>query len=166
MATFTNQIQGLDDPMTRFPTPPARRHPNRPIVAVGAVILDGDRVLLVKRGQEPLKGEWSLPGGAVEVGETLDAALAREVREETCLDVAVGPVVEVLDRIRRDAGGGIEYHYVIIDYLCRVRGGTAAGGSDADEARWVEAASLDAYHLTEKAASVIHRALALAREGS
>lgn len=142
-----------------------RTYPDRPIVAVGAVILDDDRVLLVKRGHEPLKGRWSLPGGAVEVGETLDAALAREVREETCLDVIVGPVVEVLDRIQRDAGGRVEYHYVIIDYLCRVRGGTAACGSDADEVRWVEAASLDDYDLTEKAASVIHAALALAREG-
>ena len=100
-----------------------RRHPERPIVAVGAVILDGDRVLLVQRGQEPLKGEWSLPGGAVETGETLDAALVREVREETCLEVVVGPVVEVLDSIRRDAEGRAEYHYIIIDYACRVRAG-------------------------------------------
>ena len=82
-----------------------RKYPDRPIVGVGAVIVDGDRVLLVKRAHEPLKGEWSLPGGAVEVGETLEAALVREVREETGLDVDVGPVVEVLDRIRRDADG-------------------------------------------------------------
>ena len=84
-----------------------RRHPDRPIVAVGAVVLDGGRVLLVKRGQEPLKGQWSLPGGAVEVGETLPAALAREVREETCLDVEIGPVVDVLDSIRTDAAGRV-----------------------------------------------------------
>lgn len=141
-----------------------RTYPDRPIVAVGAVILDADRVLLVKRGHEPLKGQWSLPGGAVEVGETLEAALAREVREETGLDVSEGPVVEVLDRIQRDAEGRIEYHYVIIDYLSRVRGGRAARGSDADEVRWVEVASLDAYHVTEKTASVIHRARALAGE--
>ena len=77
-------------------------YPDRPMVAVGAVILDGDRVLLVQRGHEPLKGEWSLPGGVVEIGETLTAALVREVLEETGLDVVVGPVVEVLDRIQRD----------------------------------------------------------------
>ena len=104
-------------------------------MAVGAVILDGDRVLLIQRGHEPLRGEWSLPGGAVEIGETLEAAVAREVREETSLDVVVGPVVEVLDSIRRDGGGRAEYHYIIIDFVCRVRGGTATRGSDAEIGR-------------------------------
>ena len=102
----------------------SRLYPERPIVAVGAVIFDGERVLLIKRANEPSKGEWSLPGGAVEVGESLEAALAREVREETCLDVTVGPVVEVLDRIRRDEIDRVKYHYVIVDYLCHPRGGT------------------------------------------
>src|SRR5260221_6859766 len=111
-----------------------RQYAERPVVAVGAVIVDGDRVLLVKRGQEPLKGEWSLPGGAVEIGETLDAALAREVREETSLDIVVGPVVEVLDSIRRDAEGRNEYHYIIIDYLCRVRGRAAADAGRCTDA--------------------------------
>src|SRR5436190_22962579 len=97
-----------------------RTYPARPVVSVGAVIIDGDRVVLVKRGHEPLKGAWSLPGGVVEIGETLHAALIREVREETCLTVEVGPVVEVLDRISHDASGSVEYHYVIVDYLCRV----------------------------------------------
>src|SRR5438552_13789207 len=101
-----------------------REYPVRPIVGVGAVVLDGDRVLLVKRAHEPLKGEWSLPGGAVEVGETLEAAVAREVREETCLEVEVGPLVEVVNRIVRDPGGRVEYHFVIVDYLCRPIGGT------------------------------------------
>jgi 8-oxo-dGTP diphosphatase len=139
----------------------ARRHPERPIVAVGAVILDGDRVLLVRRGQEPLKGEWSLPGGAVETGEALDAALAREVREETCLDVVVGPVVEVLDSIRRDAEGRAEYHYIIIDYACRVRDGSssvAACGSDAADADWVAIADLERYRVTPTAIAVIRKA--------
>jgi 8-oxo-dGTP diphosphatase len=142
-----------------------RRHPERPIVAVGAVIVDGARVLLVKRGQEPLKGQWSLPGGAVETGETLHAALMREVREETCLEVEVGPVVEVLDSIRLDADGRPEYHYIIIDYACRVRADTsslAACGSDAAAVEWVDTAHLERYRLTPTAIAVIRKALALA----
>jgi 8-oxo-dGTP diphosphatase len=140
-----------------------RRHPDRPIVAVGAVVRDGSRVLLVKRGQEPLKGQWSLPGGAVEIGETLDAAVAREVREETGLEILVGPVVAVLDSIRPDADGRAEYHYIIIDYVCRVRDGAATAptcGSDAAAARWVDAGELEAYRLTSTAISVIRKALA------
>jgi mutator protein MutT len=140
-----------------------RTYPDRPIVAVGAVILDGDRVLLVQRGQEPLKGEWSLPGGVVEIGETLEAALAREVREETSLDVVVGPVVEVLDSIRRDASGRAEYHYIIIDYICQVRAGTptaASRGTDAADVRWVPIADLERYRVTTTAIAVIRRATA------
>ena len=140
-----------------------RKYPDRPIVAVGAVVFDADRVLLVQRGQEPLKGEWSLPGGMVEIGETLEAALAREVREETSLDVVVGPVVKVLDSIRRDAGGRAEYHYIIIDYACRVRGGTptaAARGTDAADVRWVAVDDLEQYHVTDTAMAVIRRARA------
>ena len=142
-----------------------RRHPLRPIVAVGAVILDGDRVLLVKRGQEPLKGEWSLPGGAVESGETLAAALAREVREETCLEVEVGPVVEVLDSVRHDAEGRVEYHYIIIDYACRVLPGNsnvAVCGSDAADVDWARVADLERYRVTPTAIAVIRKALASA----
>jgi len=138
-----------------------RTYPERPIVAVGAVILDGNRVLLIQRGQEPLKGEWSLPGGAVEIGETLEAALAREVREETSLDVIVGPLVDVLDSIRRDADGRAEYHYIIIDYACRVRSGTptaARPGTDAADVRWVLVDDLDRYRLTDTAIAVIRKA--------
>jgi 8-oxo-dGTP diphosphatase len=130
---------------------------------VGAVILDGDRVLLVQRGQEPLKGEWSLPGGAVEIGETLEEALAREVHEETSLDVVVGPVVEVFDSIRRDADGRAEYHYIIIDYACRVRSGTstaAARGTDAADVRWVPVDELERYRVTSPAIAVIRKARA------
>lgn len=140
-----------------------RAYPDRPIVAVGAVILDAGRVLLVRRGQEPLKGEWSLPGGAVEVGETLEAALVREVCEETSLDVVVGPVLEVLDSIRHDADGRAQYHYVIVDYACRVRAGTptaAVRGTDADDVQWVPVEELDRYRVTTTAIAVIRKACA------
>ena len=127
-------------------------------MAVGAVIIDGERVLLIKRANEPSKGEWSLPGGVVEVGESLEAALAREVREETCLDVTVGPVVEVLDRIRRDEVNRVEYHYVIVDYLCHPNGGTATCGSDADEVRWAALDDLTSFRLTPSVMAVIEKA--------
>ena len=133
---------------------------------MGAVILDGARVLLVRRGQPPLQGQWSLPGGVVELGETLEAAVAREVHEETGLAVDVGPVIEVLDRIQQADDGRVQYHYVIVDYICRVRGGNVACGSDADEATWVDVAELAGFHTTAAVAAVIHKALALGREGS
>jgi 8-oxo-dGTP diphosphatase len=139
-----------------------RRHPKRPIVGVGAVVFDEDRVLLVRRGREPLKGEWSLPGGAVEVGESLETAVAREVLEETALQVEVGPVIEVLDRIHHAADGRVEYHFVIVDYLCRVRGGLVKSGTDAADARWVPLTDLPSYHLTTTAQAVIEKGRLLA----
>jgi 8-oxo-dGTP diphosphatase len=138
-----------------------RRYPDRPVVSVGAVVLDGPRVLLVKRGHEPLKGRWSLPGGVVEAGEALHEAVVREVREETGLTVQVGEVVEVLDRITRDADGRIEFHYVIVDYLCEVASGSLACASDADDAQWIDRGELAGYDLTTKVAEVIARAFAL-----
>lgn len=129
---------------------------------MGAVILDDDRVLLVKRGQEPLKGTWNLPGGVVELGETLEAALGREVLEETGLRVDVGAVVEVLDRVHTDADGRIEFHYVIVDYLCRARSGALAHGSDAEDARWHPIAGLENSGIAPKAIEVIYKAAELA----
>ena len=114
-----------------------REYPEAPLVAVGAVVVDQGRVLLVRRGREPLKGHWSLPGGMLEVGEPLTAGVVREVREETGLTVQPLELVELLDRIHRD-GDRIRYHYVIADYLCRVVGGTLKAASDADAVRWVE----------------------------
>jgi 8-oxo-dGTP diphosphatase len=132
-----------------------RIYPERPIVGVGAVIIDGERVLLVRRAHEPLKGDWSLPGGAVEVGETLAEAVVREVREETGLEVRVGPVVEVLDRVHRAADGRVEYHFVIIDYLCTMTGGQLAYNSDASDACWAGLNELKPYSLTPQAQAVI-----------
>jgi 8-oxo-dGTP diphosphatase len=140
-----------------------RSYPERPFVGVGAVILDDGKVLLVKRGSPPLLGEWSLPGGAVEVGETLEACVVREMQEETGLDVEVGPVIEVFDRITHDAAGRVQYHYVLVDYLCWPRGGELQAGSDVDDAIFVDPAQLERYLLTPKATAVIARALELAR---
>ena len=141
-----------------------RQYPERPIVGVGAVIVDDGKVVLVKRKYEPLKGQWSLPGGMVEIGETLETALAREMLEETALRVDVGPVIEVFDRIMHDEERRVRYHFVLIDYLCWPVGGSLQAGSDVEEAIWAEPATLDDYALTDKATSVIARGLTLARE--
>lgn len=140
-----------------------RRHPVRPIVCVGAVIIDRDCVVLVQRAQPPLQGEWSLPGGVVEVGETLEEAVAREALEETGLVVEVGAAIEVLDRIHRDDDNRVEYHYVVIDYLCTSRGGALASSSDAADARWVDESDLERFGPTQKVRDVVAKAFALAR---
>ena len=141
-----------------------RQYPERPIVGVGAVIVEDGKVLLIRRRYEPLKGHWSLPGGMVEVGETLEAALAREMLEETGLVVDVGPVIEVFDRIMRDEDRRVRYHFVLIDYLCRATAGELRAGSDVDAAVWADPRQLAEYQLTDKATAVIERGLALARE--
>lgn len=139
---------------------PPSLDPERPVVSVGAAIVDRGRVLLVQRAQAPLQGAWSLPGGRVDLGETLVEAVAREVREETGLDVLVGPVLEVLDRIERAADGQVRYHYVIIDYGCRVAGGRLASGSDARDVRWARLDDLQALGVTPAAIEVFRRAMA------
>src|SRR5690348_13495424 len=110
-----------------------RDYPDRPIIGVGAVIVQGGRALLVRRNTEPLKGEWSVPGGVLELGETLRDGVRREALEETGLKVEPGEVLEVFDSIFRDHQGRTQYHYVLIDYLCRVVGGDAVAGSDVSE---------------------------------
>ena len=139
--------------------PGDRTYPARPILGVGGVVLNGKHVLLVKRGHEPLKGRWSVPGGVLEVGETLEVAVAREVLEETGIDVEVGSLIEVVERIGRDEAGRVEYHYVIVDYLCAVRGGTLAPASDADAAEWVGVDDLDRYGVDDTARRVIAKAV-------
>ena len=119
-------------------------------------------VVLIKRRYEPLAGQWSLPGGAVDVGETLEAAIAREVLEETGLIVDVGPVIEVFDRIMLDERRRVQYHFVLIDYLCRIAGGRLEHGTDAAAALIADAGQLAPFALTQKTQSVIARGVSLA----
>ena len=142
----------------------ARKYPDRPYVGIGGVIVHQGRVVLVKRRFEPLAGHWSIPGGAVEAGETLEACVTREMAEETGFVVEVGPVVEVLDRITRDDDGRVLYHFVLIDYLCWPVGGELRAGSDVAEAALAEPSELAQYALTDKALAVIERALEMARD--
>ena len=135
-----------------------RDYPDRPIVGVGAVIIDQGRVLLIKRGSPPLLGEWSLPGGAVELGETLRAAAEREALEETGLIVKAGEVVEVLDRIVPGKDHTPQYHYVLIDFLCTVHGGELRAGGDAADTRWAKENELAEFKLEQIAVDVIRKA--------
>ena len=137
----------------------ARSYPDRPVIGVGAVVLVDGKVVLVQRAHEPLKGHGNLPGGGVELGETLRDACAREVREETGLVVDVGPVIEVFDRIMMDADGSVQYHFVLVDYVCRPAGGELRCGTDASDIALADPRALDEYHLTEKAIDVIRKAL-------
>ena len=141
-----------------------RFYPDRPYVGVGAVIVDRGHVVLIKRKHEPLAGQWSLPGGAVELGESLEDCVRREMLEETGLDVEVGPVIEVFDRITRDDQGAVSYHFVLVDYLCRPLRGALCAATDVAEAALVAPEQLGEYGLTEKAVEVIRRALTLAAQ--
>lgn len=123
---------------------PDREFPLAPLVGVGGIVVHENRVLLVERGTEPLKGQWTIPGGLTDVGETLREAVIREVREETGLAVEPVELVELLDRIHRE-GERVRYHYVIADYLCRWEGGVLLPGSDAAAARWVERAEWNSH---------------------
>jgi len=144
-----------------------REYPKQPLVGVGGVVIHRRRVLLIKRGTEPLKNQWSIPGGLIELGEELWQGVRREIKEETGLDVEPLEVIAAFDRILRDHGrqggwslrgrGRVRYHYVIIDYVCRLEGGKLAPASDVLDARWVRQDQLPGYNLTELATCVVRK---------
>jgi 8-oxo-dGTP diphosphatase len=140
-----------------------RRYPDRPLVGVGAIIFRGDCVILVKRGKEPSLGKWSIPGGLVELGETLHDAVRREVREEVGLDVEVGDLVAALDRVILDQAGKIEYHYILLDFVCDGKEGTPSPSSDALDCAFVSLDVLGDYPMTDGTENVIRRAYSRTR---
>ncbi len=141
-----------------------REYPERPVVGVGGIVVSNGRVLLVRRGAPPLAGQWSIPGGALEAGETLLEGVRRELAEETGVEVRVLDLVEVFERIDLDGGGKTRYHYVVLDYLCEAAGGEAHAGSDVTDVAWVAASELAPYELTPTATRVIQKAFEMARQ--
>jgi 8-oxo-dGTP diphosphatase len=149
----------------------AREYPDRPVVGIGGVLIEDGRTLLIKRGTEPLLGQWSIPGGTLELGESLQAGVAREMLEETGLEVKVLDMIEAFDRIFTDqAAANAEgkprpkYHYVIVDYLCERLSGTPKAGSDVTDVAFATEAELENFHLTSTAMRVLRRAFAMDRE--
>jgi len=137
-----------------------REFPEVPLVGVGAIIIEDARVVLVKRGHPPLQDEWSIPGGVLEVGELVREAAAREAREETGLTVEPGELLGVYDRVLRSAAKRVQYHYVLIDFLCRRVAGEIAAASDAAEVRWLTREELPGLKLAEDTLDVIRKGFA------
>lgn len=135
-----------------------RQYPERPFAGVGAVVFRGTEVLLVKRGSPPAVGKWSVPGGLIELGESLDAAVCREVLEETGLEVKTVDLVAALDRVILDRENRIEYHYILLDFLCEIVGGELKAGTDADECRFIPIEELGSHDMTRGTEQVIRRA--------
>jgi 8-oxo-dGTP diphosphatase len=146
--------------------PNSREYPARPIVGVGGVVLLDNRVVLIRRANEPRKGQWSIPGGTLELGETLVEGVRRELLEEVGLEVEVGALIEAFERIYHDPDGRLLFHFVILDYLCRARSGTPTAGGDALEVALVADGELDRYALSETVTRVLRKAFEMARNGS
>jgi len=141
-----------------------REYPERPVVGVGGVVIEHGRALLIRRGGEPLKGQWSIPGGTLETGETLEEGTRREMEEETGLRVRIVELIEVFERIFREPGDSSlrpRYHFIILDYLCERLSGEARAGSDVTDIAWVEESALAAYDLTPTATRILKKAFAL-----
>jgi ADP-ribose pyrophosphatase YjhB (NUDIX family) len=148
----------------------SREYPERPVVGIGGVIIDRGRALLIRRGSEPLRGEWSIPGGTLELGETLEQGVARELLEETGLGVRVLELIEVFDRIYAEDGAIAQraqrnprFHYVIADYLCERISGEPRAGSDVTDVMFAREDELGSYHLTETATRILKKAFAMDR---
>ena len=137
-----------------------REYPEFPLIGVGSIIIEGDRVLLVKRAHPPIQGQWSIPGGVLEVGELVREAAIREAREETGLIVEPGELLGVFDRVLRDAERRVQYHYVLIDFLCRPVGGESLAATDAAEVRWFTREELRGLNLAEDTVEVIEKGFA------
>ena len=133
------------------------------MVGVGGVVIRDERALLIRRGSAPLEGEWSIPGGMLEIGETILEGVQRELLEETAIEVKVLDLIEVFERLTRDEAGKLKYHFVILDYLCEAVRGEARAGSDVTDVAWARAEELDAYSLTTTATRVIQKAFEMAR---
>lgn len=135
-----------------------RQYPEHPLLGVGAIVFEQDRVVLVERAGEPLKGWWSIPGGLVETGELIEDALRRETREETGLEIDQLTRFDVFERIMKDAQGRAEYHYVLVDYVCRAASGELRAGSDVSRVEWVAVADLRQYKITSGTLEAVERA--------
>jgi 8-oxo-dGTP diphosphatase len=148
----------------------ARTYPTFPIPAVGAVILYNQRVLLVQRGQPPAQGQWTLPGGVIEVGESPEEALIREVQEECHVSITIVGIIDVVNRVIRDDQNTIKYHYVILDYLARCQSGESEQnvspqpGTDVMDVRWIPLSALGQYELTEGLLKIIHEGIAMQQQ--
>jgi len=141
-------------------------YPNRPLIGVGVVVFKGDRVLLIRRGKPPREGQWSLPGGRQRLGERIEEAARREVGEEAGIEIAVGPLIDVVDSITRDDKGAVQYHYTLVDLLAEWRAGEARAGHDAAEAVWADPADLAPFALWRETERIIALALQKRNEGS
>jgi len=140
-----------------------REYPERPIVGVGGVVVRDERALLIRRGSAPLKGEWSIPGGMLELGETILEGVQRELLEETAIEVRLLDLIEVFERVTRDEAGKLKYHFVILDYLCEAVRGQAQARSDVTDVAWVRQSELNDYSLTPTATRVVQKAFEIAR---